>query len=103
MSVEEKIEIDLEAMYPGSTITHADPGPVIFLNRGTDRATELEPVDLEQARREFEIIWSWDHGWTEEMERASQGLLDRGVYRLTMNGSPDEAVDHLDAYLETLK
>jgi len=52
-----------------------------------------------EALERFEVVWPWWVGWTEEMERQVPRLLARGSYRLHMNGSPDQAVNALDALL----
>ncbi len=97
-----KIEIDLEEMYPGSTIIQAAPGPVVLLERKRSVTSGIQPVDRKQAMSQFEVIWSWQTGWDEYLESASQCLLDHGIYRLSMNASPDDAVDALDTLLAEL-
>jgi hypothetical protein len=99
-----KLEIEPERFYPGSTTTNAGLGLVVFLERGVEGGpTSFEPVPLAQARQEFDLVWPWWVGWTEEMERQVGRLLEGGVYRLRVNGSPDEAVDALDALLEQIE
>lgn len=99
-----KLEIEPETFYPGSTTTNAAPGIVLFLERGEQRGpTRIEPVPLAQAQQEFEVIWPWWVGWTQEMEHQVARLLEGGTYRLWMNGSPDEAVDALDTLLAQIK
>ncbi len=98
-SGEWKIEIDLESLYPGCTISRAEPGVLVFLERGDQNLNCIHPIDRAQALKEFEVIWSWETGWNERMEEASQELLANGAYRLYINGSPDEAVNSLDALL----
>jgi hypothetical protein len=92
-----KLEVDLEALLPGSPVIHAAPGLAVLVVRGTPGPTRLEPISFMQALQASEIIWTWEIGWTPELERGSQELLKGGTYRLHMNGTPDEAVDALDA------
>lgn len=95
-----KIEVDLES-YPEATTTHAEPGLVLFLERGKQPGpTWIEPVPHCEALERLEVVWPWWVGWTEEMERQVPRFLERGSYRLHMDGTPDQAVDALDALLE---
>lgn len=93
---EAKLELDVEALYPAGTLTHAAPGPVVLLARGLEGAGVLEKLPPPDALDGFEVLWHWREGWTDEMEQAALGLLGCGVYRLVMNGSPDEAVEALE-------
>ncbi len=90
-----KLVVDLEARFPNSTMTHADPGLVVLLTRGEHGATHIEPVSRAEALTELEVVWPWEIGWTDEMEQGAARVVG-GAYRLFMNGSPDEAVDALD-------
>lgn len=91
-----KLELDLDKLYPGSTITQASVGRIIFLERDPARPLCLEPLSLEAARAQFEPIWSWDLPWPPMFEQQLGQLLGQGVYRLHMNGSPDEAIGLLN-------
>ena len=104
MNGEWKLEIELEMLFPGSTTAHAAPGLVFLLEReALPGATLIECVPLAEALAEFEVVWPWSLGWTEDMEREVTRLLDGRTYRLRMRGSPDEAVDALDALLMRLE
>jgi hypothetical protein len=93
-----KLEVSTEVYYQGSTTPSARPGPVVFLERGGDSGpSRLEPVSPKEALAAFEVVWPWWVGWTEAMEQQLPRLLEQGAFRLWMNGSPDEAVDCLDA------
>lgn len=99
-----KLEIESELFFPGSTTTNAAPGLVIFLERGAapGRAC-VEPLPIGEAVERFEVVWPWQVGWPEEKEQRVFRLLERGTYRLRMEGSPDDAVDALDAVLASLE
>jgi len=101
MNRELKLELDLEARFPGSTVPRALPGPLVLLDRlqpGEAKSrTGLESLSRAQALAEFEVLWPWETGWDADLEQTAHALLDQGVYRLRMNGSPDEAVDALGA------
>ncbi len=98
-----KLEVDLENRFPGSTTVQAKPGLIMMAVRGTSGPTRVEPVSRSEAMDHSEIVWPWQNGWTDDLELGTQSLLDRGVYRLHINGSPDEAVDALDELLETAR
>jgi hypothetical protein len=91
-----KLEVDLESLYPHSTLVQTRPGLMVLAERGTAGRTRIEPVSREQALSHSEIIWPWQTGWSEALERGSQSLLDGGTFRLHINGTPDDAVDALD-------
>jgi hypothetical protein len=98
-----KLEVMLEAYHPGSTASSAKPGPFVFLARGDSPGpTRLETAAFQEALDAFEVVWPWWVGWTDAMEQQLPRLLERGTYRLWMHGSPDEAVDCLDALLAAL-
>jgi hypothetical protein len=96
MNGEWKIELNVENLYPNSTVVCADLGVVVILRRGQPGTSQLIPLDAMEASDEFEILWPWDSGWTETHEQAIMGLISKGVYILEMSGPPDEAVDLLD-------
>ncbi len=99
-----KLEVKTEAYHPGSTTTHAAPGPVLFLERGQEPGpTRLEPVQYHEAQEGYEVVWPWWVGWTDVMERRLAHLLEQGAYRLWMNGSPDEAVDRIDSLVAEIR
>ena len=95
-----KLEIDLERFYPGSAVTNASPGPVVFLEQGPDSGpVQIEPVARQEIAGRLQVVWPWWVGWTDEMERQLARLVELGAYRLRTAGSPQEAVDALDALL----
>jgi hypothetical protein len=96
-----KLEIDLEARFPGAAITCAAPAHLVLLERSPDGSpTRLEPLPRAEARACFSLLWPWNSGWSAAMEAAGAGLLERPVYRLRMNGSPDQAAEALAPLLE---
>jgi hypothetical protein len=99
-----KVEIELDALFPGSTVTQAPPGPVVFLERAVgDHPTRYQRLNLSEARQLFDVVWTWSIGWTDEYEQSLAQLLDQGSYRLSMNGTPWEAVDALEALIAEWK
>lgn len=92
---EEKIEVDLEALRPGSTVVSAAPGPVVMLHRAPGEASRLEPV----APGEAEAAWRAGAASRESgivgYDAAVAPLLGRGVYRLSFGDDIDRAVDLL--------
>ncbi|MCA9977894.1 MAG: hypothetical protein KC413_19170, partial [Anaerolineales bacterium] len=96
-----KLELELDVLYPGRAVTQAAAGRVIFLERNHDLPACLELLSAEEARARFEVIWSWDLPWPEAYEQQLETLLAQGVYRLRMDGSPDDAVALLDELVQT--
>lgn len=96
LSGEWKLEIDLEAMFPGSTVTNALPGLVLFMERGTPPAIQFQPMPFEEALEALEIVWPWAVGWTNEMDQGMRDLLEGKAYRFWIEGSPDDIVDMMD-------
>ena len=89
-----KLEVDLEAIYPGSTTTSARPGPVILVERLPGGRSRLELLDLAQARP----LWLAGFAGTEldfpDYERHIEALLTANAYRLYF-GDDLEASVHL--------
>ncbi|HEX5588932.1 MAG TPA: hypothetical protein VFX65_01395, partial [Candidatus Limnocylindrales bacterium] len=96
---EQKLEIDLDVHLPGAAVPRALAGPVVLLVRGSGGPSRGEWLSPAEGAAEVEVLWPWDGGWTEGHERTAARLLDHGVLRLHLNGSPDEAVDALEAAL----
>lgn len=94
---EDKIEVDLEEVFPGRAVPCAPAGPVVQLVRGTGGATRIEPIEAD-----LEFLWAWDGGWTADHERGAERLAAQPCYRLHMNGAPDDAADALEALLDGL-
>ena len=65
--------------------------------RGTGGPTRIEPIEAD-----LELLWPWDGGWTPDHERGAARLAAQPRYRLHMNGTPDAAVDALEALLDEL-
>jgi len=99
-SGEHKLEVDLDAHSPGSATPRALAGPIAILARGTGGRTRAEWLPLsDESPSEVEVLWPWEGGWTAAHERTADRLLDHGVLRLHLNGTPDEAVTALEAAL----
>jgi hypothetical protein len=91
-----KLEVDIDAVYPGRALPCAPAGPVVVLERVHDGATTIERIDAAAALEGIEVSWPYDGGWTAGHERTLARLADRGVYRLRNGGSPAAAVDALE-------
>ena len=96
-SGEVKLEVDLDAVFPGRAVPCAPAGPIVELVRGTGGPTRIEPTGSD-----LEFLWPWDGGWTSDHERGAERLAAQPRYRLHMNGTPDEAVDALERLLDGL-
>jgi hypothetical protein len=93
---ETKVQVDLDAAYPGRAVPCARAGPVLLVTRGPG-PTRLEAVPAGDA--DLELLWPFDGGWTPAHEATAAGLLAGGCFRLHVGGTPDEAVDLLDDWL----
>lgn len=97
-----KLEIDLDVRYPGRAVPSARPGPIVILERAGSGGTRIERVDADEAEVAIELIWPFEVGWTAQLEDGARQAIAGGVYRLHVNGTPDEAVDALEELLEWL-
>jgi len=86
-----KLEIELEDLLPGSAVTSAALGAVVFLERELGTTCRMQVIDSHRAFQRFEPIWSWDIPWQKEYEKQMVGLIEKNTYQLSMNGSPHEA------------
>ena len=101
MNREWKLAIDVESHWPGSALTDAEPGLVVFLDRDWDQADpEITLVPLDQALAAFGLVWPWQMGWTDELAEGLVRLLEGRAYRVRVGGPPDVVVDALDAVIE---
>ena len=94
-----KLEVDLDAVRPGSTVTEAEPGPIVLLERGAENA--LEPVGPAEALD----LWRRCPAGTEESfpgySRHVEKLLRDGAWRLRL-GTDLTALETALNLLETL-
>jgi hypothetical protein len=97
---EHKIEIDVEATWPGAARPSAPGRAVALLVRGSGGPTRFEPLDPDDAAAELEVLWPWGDGWTDGHEATVRTLLARGAGRLHMNGSPEAAAEALATWLD---
>lgn len=95
-----KVEIELDKHYPGRARPNAQPGAIVLLDRDAIGPDGLVPVATTDAV--VETIWPWGDHWTEAHAEAERLLRALPAYRLTMNGTPDDAIDHLEVLLEGL-
>ena len=93
---ESKIDVELDDIHPGRAVPCAAPGPIVLLSRDDGGPTRLEPVADAELAEALEVHWPWDGGWTDAHERGARELGAHGVFRLHVNGPPDEAVDALE-------
>jgi len=95
-----KIEVDLDTVRPGAAVTSAKPGPVVLLERATDRGSRLEPLAPAAALG----LWRRCPAGTEEgfpgYERHVEALLAGGAWRLRLGTDLEEALDLLERLLE---
>ena len=94
-----KIEVDLDAVYPGRAVPCASAGPVVLLERESGGPTRIEQLDEADGQAALEVLWPFDGGWTAGHARGATLLAAGGVHRLHSNGTPDAAVDALETVL----
>jgi hypothetical protein len=99
---ESKIDVELDRVHPGRAVPCAAPGPIVLLSRGDGGPTRIEPVEDAGRADALEIHWPWDGGWSDRHEAGARSLGAHGVFRLHVNGPPDEAVDALVALVDAL-
>src|SRR4029077_3385941 len=99
---ESKIDVEVDLVHPGRAVPRAAPGPIVLLSRGDGGPTRTERVEGADLSDVLEVHWPWDGGWSDEHEAGAQSLGDHGVFRLRVNGPPDEAVDALEALVDSL-
>lgn len=102
MNGETKLEVALEELWGGSTITDAEPGVIILLSRDVNKPMRLERIKIPASEPVLEVIWSWPQGWDKAMNEGAQLLLQGGIYRLNLNGHPEQCVEILDALVDSL-
>ncbi|MFZ4663752.1 MAG: hypothetical protein ACOYNY_42520 [Caldilineaceae bacterium] len=96
-----KLEVELDELIAGATITNAPPGLLVFLERTTTPpGTHIERLSPAETRQRFSAVWSWEVGWQDLYDQVLTRWLAQGSYRLLMNGTPDEAVDALAALID---
>lgn len=98
---EEKLELDLEALLPGSTRLFAPPGPILLLERG--ERPRIEPLPRGDLGERLEPVWSWQMGWRAEMEQVFEHLLTFGLYRFVLSNTPGESAELLDEFVRELE
>jgi hypothetical protein len=62
--------------------------------------SKIEAVTRAEALEHLEIVWPYWVGWDDGMEARVPQVLEKGVYRLCVNGTPDQTVDVLDGLLK---
>ncbi|HEX5714888.1 MAG TPA: hypothetical protein VF179_01940 [Thermoanaerobaculia bacterium] len=89
-----KIEVDLDAVRPGSTVTEAEPGAIVLLERGAGNA--LEPVGPAEALD----LWRRCPAGTEESfpgyGRHVEELLQDGAWRMRLGNDLEGALNLLE-------
>lgn len=94
-----KIEVDLDSIRSGSTVTEAKPGPIVLLERGAGRGSVLEHLDPSRGAEALEI-WRRSPAGTEESfpgyDRRVEALLENGAWRLVLGTNLEGALKLLE-------
>lgn len=97
---EQKIAVDLERRYPGSTASSAAPAAVILLQRTAGGVSRLAPVEPDEAWREWLAGGASRESQVPGYERLARDFLARlPVLRLTVGDDLEGALDLLEPLL----
>lgn len=95
-SGELKLEVDLEALRPGSTAVCARPGPVVLVERAAGGRSRLEELDPAAAKAEWQAGVAGGELDFPDYDRRIEALLRRHrTYRLYFGDDIDAAVELL--------
>lgn len=89
---EEKIEVELEEIRPGSTVVSAPAGKVIFLRRAPGRQSRLLPLTASQAGVEWLAGCASREREVPDYDRHVADLLREKTYRLEFGDDIDHAL-----------
>jgi hypothetical protein len=101
-STELKVEVELDRHYPGRAVARVRPAAVVVLERRSGGSSSVERLDGPAAAGMVEVQWPWEPEWSERHEHAVRLLAELPVYRLAVNGTPDDAVGAISALLDEL-
>lgn len=96
MNGEWKLEVDLASRSSAGVTPSASAGPQVILERGPGSGDAIRRLSPAEAAAAFEVLWPWGIPWDASREATARALRERGVYRVRMSGTPDEAVDLLE-------
>ena len=101
-NLEMKLEVELERYYPGRSRPDAHPAAVVVLAREDGAGEAVVLLDEAEKKDLVEVQAPWSLEWSEQHEKAAALLDALPVYRLYVNGTPDEAVDLIEELLAEL-
>ncbi len=101
-NLEMKLEVSLDRYYPGRSVPRANPAAVVVLDRHARPGEGFVLLDDAAKKDLVEVQWPWPTEWTERHDRAAAPFDALPIYRLHVNGTPDEAVDLLEELLDEL-
>lgn len=99
-----KLELSTEQLFPGAALRCTTPGFLVSLERAASSFTgrpRLEFIDPNAVHEYFDVVWSWQTGWSDHLAARLHALVSGGFYRLHLAGHPDVSVDLLDELLES--
>lgn len=92
----EYLAVRVEQWLPGRVVTQADPGALVFLDRGPTAAASLEPVPASEAQwLLYEDLRRDEERMMEAHQQMLQRLVQTGAYRLHYL-TLDQALEQLD-------
>ena len=96
---EMKLEVDLETIRAGSTITCAEPGPVVLVERLPGGCSRLEPFSLAEAKPLWDAGRAGNERSFPEYDHHITTLLQNNAYRLYFGDDIDAGVALLQGLL----
>ena len=89
-------------IHPGRAVPCAAPGPIVLLSRGDGGPTRIERVEGGTSPTPRGPLAVGRRLVRRRTRRAPGRWATHGVFRLHVNGPPDEAVDALEALVDSL-
>jgi hypothetical protein len=93
---QQRLEVELETIRPGSTTVSARPGPVVLLRRRPGDHSRLRPLAFAEAKALWFEDWSGTETEYAGYHQYVDELLRHQTYRLDFGDNIDRAVDLLE-------
>jgi hypothetical protein len=97
---EVKLEVDLETIRSGSTITRAEPGPVVLVERLPGGRSRLEPLTLAESKPQWAVGWAGNERTFPNYDHHIEALLRHNAYRLYFGDDIEGGVALLESLFE---
>lgn len=92
-----KLVLDVEDIWPGSTETHAGPGPLVLLQRHAAQHSDYDWVEPDELLRAHTFFPFQEEDWLlNDVREVATYLAERGSYMFDIGSDLDEAVSLLE-------